>query len=109
MSKKFKSLRVPVMHGLKDICAMDMFLPYQAACDGRFSVTAFGRLAAAISVVRIALVQKDTQIPDAVPTLDATIGVLSAVRARGNETNEWEITSCRAGGNRGGRGMRWSA
>ncbi|MDP2761462.1 MAG: hypothetical protein Q8O64_13910 [Sideroxyarcus sp.] len=93
MSKKIKSLRVPVTQGLKDIYAMDMYLPYQAACEGRFSVTAFGRLAAAISVVRTALVQKDTQIPDAVPTLDVTIGILSAVRARGDETNEWEITA----------------
>ena len=64
MSKKIKPLRVPVTQGLKDIYAMDMLLPYQAACNGRFSVTAFGRLAAAISVVRTALVKKDTHIPD---------------------------------------------
>lgn len=62
MSKKVKTLRVPVTQGLKDVYAMDMRLPYQAACEGRFSVTAFGRLAAALSVVRTALVRKDTQI-----------------------------------------------
>ncbi|MFA5371442.1 MAG: hypothetical protein WC053_06835 [Sideroxydans sp.] len=92
MSKKIKTLRVPVTKGLKDIYAMDMHLPYQAACDGRFSVTAFGRLAAAISVVRTALVQNDTRISDAVPALDEAIKTLSAVRARGDATNEWEIT-----------------
>lgn len=86
-------MRVPVTQGLKDIYAMDMHLPYQAACDGRFSVTAFGRLAAAISVVRTALVTKHARIPDtAVPTLDSAIGVLSAVRTRGDTTNVWEIT-----------------
>lgn len=92
MGKK-KLLRVPVTRGLKDIYAMDMHLPYQAACAGRFSVTAFGRLAAAISVVRTALVRKDTQIPDAVTTLDTAIGVLSAVRARGDATNQWELNA----------------
>lgn len=93
MSKKVKTLRVPVTQGLKDIYAMDMRLPYQAACEGRFSVTAFGRLAAALSVVRTALVKKDTHIPDAVATLDATIAVLSGVRTRGDAANEWEITA----------------
>ena len=92
MSKKPTNLRVPVTQGLKDIYAMDMHLPYQAACEGRFSVTAFGRLAAAISVVRTALVQKNTQIPEAVATLDAAIATLSAVRARGDATEVWEIT-----------------
>ena len=85
-----KPLRVPVTQGLKDIYAMDMLLPYQAACNGRFSVTAFGRLAAAISVVRTALVKKDTHIPDAVATLDTTIGILSGVRTRGDATDVWE-------------------
>lgn len=92
MSKKPTNLRVPVTKGLKDLYAMDMHLPYQAACEGRFSVTAFGRLAAAISVVRTALVQKNTQIPEAVATLDAAIATLSAVRARGDATEVWEIT-----------------
>lgn len=94
MSKKIKPLRVPVTQGLKDIYAMDMHLPYQAACEGRFSVTAFGRLAAAISVVRTALVTKHARIPDtAVPTLDKAIGVLSTIRTRGDTTNVWEITA----------------
>ncbi len=92
MSKKPTNLRVPVTQGLKDLYAMDMHLPYQAACEGRFSVTAFGRLAAAISVVRTALVQKNTRIPEAVATLDAAIATLSAVRARGDATEVWEIT-----------------
>ena len=71
---------------------MDMRLPYQAACDGQFSVTAFGRLGAAISVVRYALVQKNTHIPNAIETLDAAIDTLTAVRRRGDSTNVWEIT-----------------
>jgi hypothetical protein len=92
MTKKRPPLRVPVTQGLKDLYAMDMHLPYQAACEGRFSVTAFGRLAAAISVVRTALVTKKTQIPDAVELLDAAIATLSVVRARGDATDIWEIT-----------------
>jgi len=32
MAKKNTPLRVPVTQGLKDIYAMDMHLPYQAAC-----------------------------------------------------------------------------
>ena len=92
MTKKRPSLRIPVTQGLKDLYAMDMHLPYQAACDGRFSVTAFGRLAAAISVVRTALVTKKTQIPNAVELLDAAIATLSVVRARGDATDVWEIT-----------------
>lgn len=92
MSKKQPPLRVPVTKGLKDIYAMDMHLPYQAACEGRFSVTAFGRLAAAISVVRTALVVKNTQIPDAVELLDKAIATLLTVRARGDATEVWEIT-----------------
>jgi len=91
MSKKHTNLRVPVTKGLKDLYAMDMHLPYQAACEGRFSVTAFGRLAAAISVVRTALVQKNTQIPDAIETLDKAVETLSIVRARGDSTDVWEI------------------
>jgi hypothetical protein len=92
MSKKRTPMRVPVTKGLKDIYAMDMYLPYQAACDGRFSVTAFGRLAVAICVVRSALAQKNTQIPDAVETLDAAITTLTTVRRRGDSTDVWEIT-----------------
>lgn len=92
MTKKRPPLRVPVTQGLKDLYAMDMHLPYQAACEGRFSVTAFGRLAAAISVVRTALVTKKTQIPNAVELLDAAIATLSVVRARGDATDVWEIS-----------------
>ncbi|MBU0622636.1 MAG: hypothetical protein KJ795_12405 [Gammaproteobacteria bacterium] len=92
MTKKRPPLRVPVTQGLKDLYAMDMHLPYQAACEGRFTVIAFGRLAAAISVVRTALVTKNTQIPNAVELLDAAIATLSVVRARGDATDIWEIT-----------------
>lgn len=92
MTKKRPPLRIPVTRGLKDQYAMDMHLPYQAACEGRFSVTAFGRLAAAISVVRTALVAKNTQIPNAVELLDAAIATLSVVRVRGDATDIWEIT-----------------
>lgn len=89
--KKRTPLRVPVTHGLKDIYAMDMHAAYQAACLGQFNVTAFGRLAAAISVVRSALEQKQTRIPLAIETLDAAIETLKAVRTRGDETDAWEI------------------
>ena len=92
MTRKNTPLRVPVTHGLKDIYAMDMYLPYQAASEGKFSVTAFARLATAISVVRTALVHKNTKIPNAVETLDAAIIALIAVRARGDATDIWEIT-----------------
>lgn len=92
MAKKHPPLRIPVTQGLKDIYAMDMHLPYQAACEGCFSVTAFARLATAISVVRTALVQKNTQIANAVETLDAAILTLITVRARGDATDIWEIT-----------------
>lgn len=90
--KKKNALRVPVTHGLKDIYAMDMHLAYQAACVGQFNVVAFGRLAAAISVVRSALDQHQTAIPMAIETLDAAIETLLAVRERGDETGVWEIT-----------------
>jgi hypothetical protein len=89
--KKRSLLRVPVTQGLKDIYAMDMHTAYQAACLGRFNVTAFGRLAAAISVVRTALVTHETKIQNAVELLDAAIGVLHQVRQKGDETNVWEI------------------
>ncbi len=71
---------------------MDMHSAYQAACLGQFSVMAFGRLAAAISVVRSALEQKQTKIPLALETLDAAIETLVMVRSRGDETEVWEIT-----------------
>jgi hypothetical protein len=92
MAKKPTTLRVPVTQGLKDIYAMDMHLPYQAACEGRFSLVAFSRLAAAISVVRSALAQKNSQIPNAIETLDATINTLVTIRRRGDSTEVWEIT-----------------
>jgi hypothetical protein len=92
MTKKRPPLRVPVTQGLKDIYAMDMHLPYEAACEGYFSVTAFGRLAVAISVVRTALVRKNTNIPNAVEILDAAIITLTGVRARGDATDVWELT-----------------
>lgn len=92
MSKKQKPLRIPVTQGLKDIYAMDMRLPYQAACEDRFSVTAFARMAVAISVVRTALVHKAAQIPEAIEILDKAIMTLTEVRARGDATDVWEIT-----------------
>jgi hypothetical protein len=90
--KKRKPLRIPVTRGLKDIYAMDMHLAYQAACLGQFNVVSFGRLAAALSVVRSALEQNQTTNPDAIPTLDASIETLLEVRGRGDETDVWEIT-----------------
>ena len=92
MAKKNTPLRVPVTQGLKDIYAMDMHLPYQAACEDRFSVIAFGRLAVALCVVRSALAKKNTQIPNAIETLDAAIVTLTDVRRRGDTTDVWEIT-----------------
>ena len=91
-SKKRNTLRVPVTSGLKDIYAMDMHAAYQAACLGQFNVTAFGRLAAALSVVRSALEEHQTTLPLAVETLDASIETLLAVRRKGDETDVWEIT-----------------
>lgn len=90
--KKSKPLRIPVTRGLKDIYAMDMHLAYEAACVGQFSVDSFGRLAAALSVVRSALEQNKTRNPDAITTLDAAIETLLQVRRRGDETDVWEIT-----------------
>ena len=94
MRKKKRPLRVPVTRGLKDIYAMDMRLAYQAACLGQFNVTAFGRLAAAISVVRAALERHHTRISDAIPTLDAAINILQAVRTKGDTTGCWELAEC---------------
>ncbi len=90
--KKRKPLRIPVTRGLKDIYAMDMHLAYQAACLGQFNVMSFGRLAAALSVVRSALEQNQTRNPDAIATLDSSIETLLEVRRRGDETDVWEIT-----------------
>lgn len=70
---------------------MDMRLAYQAACLGQFNVQAFGRLAAAISVVRSALGSKQSQIPLAIETLDKAIETLLQVRIRGDATDLWEI------------------
>ncbi len=89
--KKRNPLRVPVTQGLKDMYAMDMHTAYQAACLGKFNVNAFGRLAAAISVVRTALVRHETKIENAVELLDNAIAVLLQVRAKGDETDVWEI------------------
>lgn len=71
---------------------MDMHLPYQSACAGKFTVVAFSRLAAAISVVRYALELGQTKTPEAIPILDAAIEVLQHVRQRGDTTGAWEIT-----------------
>jgi len=70
---------------------MDMHAAYQAACMGQFNVTLFGRLAAAISVVRTALVRHQTRIENAVQILDAAILVLQRVRVTGDETGIWAI------------------
>jgi uncharacterized membrane protein (DUF4010 family) len=90
--KKRNPPRIPVTHGLKNIYAMDMHLPYQAACAGQFNVVAFGRLAASISVVRSALELGQTKTPQAIEILDTAIATLLAVRRRGDETDVWEIT-----------------
>ena len=71
---------------------MDMRVAYQAACLGQFNVVAFGRLAAAISVVRSALEQHQTRLPFAMAALDAAIETLLVVRKKGDETEVWEIT-----------------
>ena len=91
--KKKSPLRVPVTSGLKDIDAMDMHAAYQAACAGQFSVVAFGRLAAALSVVRSSLEEHQTKLPLAIETLDSAIESLLDVRKRGDETGRWEITA----------------
>lgn len=91
-TRKRASLRVPVTRGLKDIYAMDMHAAYQAACLGQFNVMAFGRLAAALSVVRSALDEHHTTLPLAIETLDRSIATLLAVRMKGDETEVWEIT-----------------
>jgi len=72
---------------------MDMHAAYQAACRGKFNVVSFSRLAAAVSVVLSALEQHQTQIPQAIPTLNAAIETLLAVRERGDATGLWEINA----------------
>jgi hypothetical protein len=89
--KNKKPLRVPVTEGLKDIYSMDMRLAYQAALLGQFNVVAFGRLAAAIAVVRTALEQKQSQIPMAIETLDTSITTLMQVKDKGDGSDVWEI------------------
>lgn len=84
-------MRIPVTRGLKDVYAMDMRLAYQAACLGQFNVQSFGRLAAAISVVRSALETRQSKIPFAIETLDAAIVSLLQVRNRGDISDVWEI------------------
>jgi hypothetical protein len=91
-TKKSGSIRVPVTHGLKDMYAMDMHLAYQAASLDQFNVTAFSRMAAALSVVLSALTQHNTQIPNAIATLNVAVETLQEVRARGDTTGAWEIT-----------------
>lgn len=90
---KSSSLRVPVTHGLKDLYAMDMHSAYQAASMGKFNITAFSRLAAALSVVLAALTQHNTQIPNAIATLDVAVEILQHVRTKGDTTGIWEITA----------------
>ncbi len=89
--KKKKKLHVPVTAGLKNRYAMDMHAAYQAACLGRFNVNAFGRLAAALSVVRTALVCHNTPILNAVEALDAALAILHTVRDAGDASDIWEI------------------
>jgi len=72
--------------------AMDMHAAYQSALIGKFNVTAFSRLAAAVSVVLAALEQHQTKIPHALPTLNIAVETLLAIRARGDATEKWEIT-----------------
>lgn len=91
--KKTYAARTPVTHGLKDIYAIDMRLAYQVACMGQFNVVAFGRLAAAISVIRYALEKNKSRRSVAYETLDAAIETLLAVRRKGDETGVWEITA----------------
>lgn len=87
------SIRVPVTHGLKDLYAMDMHSAYQAASMGKFNVTAFSRLASALSVVLAALTQHNTQIPNAIATLEVAVETLQLVRTKGDTTGVWEITT----------------
>lgn len=91
MRKKSRPLRVPVTHGLKDIYAMDMHLAYQSACQDKFNVTAFGRMAAALSVIRSALDTHQTRIPQAIEIIDAALEILRQVRQRGDEQDDWRI------------------
>ena len=71
---------------------MDMHLPYQAACAGKFTVVGFGRMAAALMVVRSALELAQTRNPQAIEILDETLNMLQKIRQRGDTTEVWEIT-----------------
>lgn len=77
---------------LKAIYTMDMHSAYEAARVGKFSINAFGRLAAAITVVRSALEASKENSLGAIDTLDSTITTLQAIRQRGDLTNVWGIT-----------------
>jgi hypothetical protein len=90
---KVGSVRIPVTHGLKDLYAMDMHSAYQAASMGKFNVTAFSRLASALSVVLAALTQHNTQIPNAIATLEVAVETLQLVRTKGDTTGVWEMTT----------------
>ena len=59
---------------------------------GKFNVMAFSRLASALSVVRSALAQHQTQIQNAIPILDSAVETLQAVRDRGDTSGIWDIT-----------------
>lgn len=89
--KKIKSPRIPVTRGLKDIYGMDMHVAYQAACENRFSVTHFSRLAVAISNVRAAIAYKNIKDEESEKLIDDAIAVLMQVRQHGDETGEWLI------------------
>ena len=90
--RKKAPLRVPVTQGLKNVYGMDMHFAYQAACLGQFNVVAFSRLAVAVSVIRSALEQKQSKIPQAIETLDSAIETLANVRKKGDDTDLWELT-----------------
>lgn len=89
--KDKKPVRVPVTAGLKDIYSMDMRMAYQAAVAGQFNEISFGRLAAALSVVRTALEQRPNVTPEAKGVLDLAIAAMMQVRTRGDSSNVWEI------------------
>lgn len=90
-TRKKTPLRVPVTHGMKDVYAMDMHLAYQAALSGQFNVVAFSRLAAALSVIRSALEQHQSRIPQAIEVLDAAVVTLQHIRTRGDASGVWEV------------------
>jgi hypothetical protein len=91
--KKLSTHRLPVSQSLNDLYELNMHLPYQAACSGKFTVVAFGHLAAALSVVRYALEFFHIKSADAIPALDSALETLHAVRMRGDKSDVWEITT----------------